>query len=1061
MLLLNRSYICEQKIIKHMRKVVLILLASMFTTLSLFAQKKVSGIVTDANGKPLANVSVVVKGTNIGASTNADGVFTLTVPENAKTLQFSSVSMDAKEVAVSSGNFNVKMQPKAEDLGDVIVTVPYGTVKKKAFTGAENTISSASLQKQQVTSVTKALEGLIPGLIATNGGGQPGSSSSIRIRGFGSVNASSSPLYVLNGVPYDGSIEAISSDDIESVTVLKDAAAAALYGSRAANGVILINTKKGKKGKAVVSLSARQGIMTRGIPEYDRLAPKEYYETFWEAYRNSYITQGATPADAGIAASDRLTGPNGLVYNAYNVPGGSLVDPVTGKLDPNAKLLWNESWEDALFRRAHRSNVALSISGASDNMDYFFSAGYLDEEGIVRNSGFKRYNFRLDVNSATTKWLNTGINLDGSVTKQTSVLSGGTATSNPFYYSREMGPIYPVYQHDLVTGAIVTDASGQPMLDFGTPDQMGTRPYAPRSNLRGTIELDQNYSDLLGGNLNTYAEIKFLKDFSFKTTLGLNLSDVYSTDYQNNQYGDAAPTVPGNGGRSTKSFFRQLSLTANEVLTWTKQLSLNNVKLLLGHENYKFKGNSLSADKYGFLYPGQTELDNGTASNSPASSSEDNHRIESYFANLNYDYDQKYLLSASFRSDGSSRFRDEVRWGNFYSIGLGWRITQEKFMKNVKWVNDLKLRFSYGEQGNEDIGDYYPYRAYYYATGTGSYSPPTTATNADLLWEKNKVTNLGLDFSLFKRRLSGTIELYNKVSDNLLFDVPLPASTGYSSITKNVGTMRNFGLEVQLGYNVIMKKKFNWRVDLNLTSFKNEITKLPPGQPTVSGIVTGTKKLSIYHSIYDFWLPEYAGVDASTGDALYYKDILDASGNITGKKVTNVYNQATYYYHGSAIPKISGGISNSFNYKRFDLSVLLTFAYGSLFYDGNYASLMHRGAAGTAWSTDILQRWQHPGDVTVVPRVESETAQAQEGASTRFLMDGSWLNVKNVTLSYAVPQSKKNSILGGITVFVNCDNAILFTAKKGMDPQRSFTGTSDATYTPFRTVTAGLTVNFK
>lgn len=1047
-----------------MRKICLLLAAIFLLLLNTKAQDRtITGKVTDDKGLPVENASVIVKGTKIGTATNSQGIYALSVPASAKTLIISSVGLTTQEISISAGNFDVALVPEINSMTGVVVTVPYGTIKKTAFTGSENTITAATIQKQQVTSVTRVLEGLIPGIITTNGGGAPGTGAQILVRGVGSVNASSAPLYVVNGVPYDGSIAAISNDDIESVTVLKDAAAAALYGSRAANGVIMITTKKGRKGKANVTASFRQGFMSRGIPEYDRVGAKEYYELFWEAYRNSYVSQGFSAAKSGANATNVLTGPNGLVYNAYNVPGNQLVDSVTGKLNPNASLLWNESWEDALFRTASRTNANVSISGANDNMDYFISAGYLNEEGIVRNSGYKRYNFRMNLNVAATDWLNTGINLDGAVAKRNDLLSTGTFTSNPFYYSRNMGPIYPVYQHDLVTGAFV-DTLGEHKLDYGTPDQMGTRPYAGRSNLRGTLDLDEQSSDIFNGNANVYAEIKFLKNFSFKTTLGLNLFSTYDTYYQNNQYGDAAPSTPGgtNGGRSTKTNDKSLSLTGNEVLTWNKSFGEHHIRALAGHENYKYNRKYLSANTAGFIFPGQSDLDNGTAPFSNPSSFENDHRIESYFLNANYDYNQKYLLSASYRTDGSSRFSEDARWGNFYSVGLGWRISQEKFLKKIDWLSELKLRASYGEQGNEDIGLYYQYRDYYYATGTGAYQPltPSRVANPDLQWEKNKSTNLAVDLGVLKNRVTLTFEWFNRVSDNLLFDVPLNTATGTAYEYQNVGSMKNTGYEIQLGYSPIRSSDFNWKIDLNLTHFKNKITALPAAQ-SKNGIITGTKKLMVGHGIYDFWLPEYAGVDASNGDALYYTDVLDAQGNSTGvRTITNQLNtKTTRYFHGSALPKVSGGITNSFNYKGFDLSILLTFSYGGLFYDGNYAGIMHRGDPGVAWSKDIEQRWQKPGDVTTVPRLQNAIS-GQDGASTRWLMDGSWLNIRNITLSYSIPKAITQKI-GGLSVFVNVDNAYLFTAKKGMDPQRSFTGTSDASYTPFRTVTAGFTFNLK
>lgn len=1049
-----------------MRKFLTLLTILMLSGVFVFGQNKtITGKVTGDDGSPLSDVSVMVKGTKIGTVTNAAGVYSLQVPSNSKVLVFSSVGMETFEVTIGNRNsIDAVLSSSDESLNEVIINIPYGTIKKTSFTGSENTVTTKTLEKQQVTNVTSALEGLVPGIITTNGGGAPGTGAGILVRGVGSINATSAPLYVLNGVPYDGSISAISMDDIESVTVLKDATASALYGSRAANGVIMITTKKGKKGAPQVGVTFRQGFMSRGIPEYDRVDSKDYYELMWEAYRNSYFSQGNSMSASGVLASNVLTSSSGLVYNAYNVPGNTLVDPVTGKLNPNAKLLWNESWEDALFRTAPRINANVNVSGATDKVDYYFSAGYLSEDGIVRFSGYKRYDLRLNVNMQATDWLKTGLNLDGALAENKSVPSGGTATTNPFYFTRQMGPIYPVYQHDLTTGAFVIDpTTGEKKLDWGVPGQMGTRPYAGNSNLLGSLNLDDRSNNLFNGNANTYAEIKFTKELSFKATLGVNFYTSNGTTYQNNQFGDAAPSSPGagDGGRSTKSNYTLTSLTANQVLSYSKQFDKHDLRVLAGHESYKFKDRNLAGYMSGFLFPGQSDLDNGTIAYSNPSSNENNHRIESYFGSVNYTYDSKYLLSGSYRTDGSSRFAPSVRWGSFYSAGAGWRISQENFLKNVKWINELKLKASYGEQGNENIGLYYQYVPYYYANGDGTYSPPTRPANPDLKWETNKMLNLGVDFTLFDNRLQGSVEWFNKVSDNLLFDVPLAPGHGLASVYQNIGSMKNTGIEIQLGYNAIRGKNFNWRVDLNLTSFKNEITKLPAAQ-TEKGIVSGTKKLMVGHGIYDFWLREYAGVDASTGDALYYQDILDANGKATGqRKLTNVYANGTYYYFGSALPKFSGGLSNSFNYKNFDLSILTTFSYGGLFYDGNYASIMHRGSAGTAWSVDIKERWQKPGDITNVPRLQNAIS-GQDGASTRWLMDGSYINIKNVTLSYTMPRTLANRIhFEGLKVFFNVDNVYLFTAKKGMDVQRSFTGTADATYTPFRTVSVGFTATLK
>lgn len=1048
-----------------MRRVVMLYAMLMFITVGAFSQNRtITGTVTNEDGQPLSNVTVLVKGTKNGTVTNSAGAYSINVSGESNVLVFSYVGRETLESIIGIDGVIDILLPLAMDvLSEVIVQVPYGTIKRTSFTGSEATISSNEITKQPVTNITKAMDGLVAGVTSTNGGGAPGSGSSLMIRGIGSVNASSTPLYVLDGVPYDGSITSLNPNDIESITILKDASASALYGSRAANGVVMITTKKGKRGAPVTMVNVQQGFLTRGIPEYDRVDPKAYYELFWEAYKNNYISQGNSPEEAGILASNVLTSPNGLVYNAYNVPGNQLVDSVTGQLNPNAKLLWNESWEDALYRTAKRTNAFISVSGAQEKSNYYLSAGILDDEGIVKFSGYNRYDMRVNVNMNATDWLKTGLNLDGAISKNKNVPTGGTATTNPFYYTRQMGPIYPVYQHDLTTGALVYDSiTGEPMLDWGVPEQMGTRPYAGRSNLLGSLALDERSAQIFNGNANTYAEITFLKDFSFKTTLGVNFYTSNGVSYQNNQYGDAAPT-PGlsDGGRSTISNEKQISLTANEVLSWNKTIGKHDIRALVGHENYRYQYHYLAGYMSGFLFPGQWELNNGTSSFSPPASYEDNHRIESYFGSANYTFNDKYLVSASYRSDGSSRFAPDVRWGNFYSAGLGWRISQENFMNNISWINELKLKASYGEQGNENIGLYYQYTGYYYAQGNGTYLTPTRPANPDLLWEKNAILNLGVDFSLFNRKLQGSVEWYNRVSDNLLFDVPLPSSTGNLSVWKNIGTMKNTGVELTLMSEIIKTRNFNWRVDFNFSHYKNVITKLPEIQ-SVNGIVSGTKKLFEGKSLYEFWLREYAGVDAATGDALYFKDVKDADGKPTGERtVTNQINLADYYFQGSAIPDFTGGLTNTLSYKGISLSFLLVYSYGGKFYDGNYASLMHRGSAGTAWSVDVLDRWQNPGDVTNVPRVQNAIS-GQDGVSTRWLFDASYLNIKNISLGYSLPDKIASKLyMGGLDVFVNADNIWLFTAHKGMDPQRSFTGTSDWSYTPYRTITFGITAKLK
>ena len=1038
-----------------MRKLVSLLFVLMMSASSLLAQtKKVTGKVTDENGGPIANASVLVKGTTVGTTTGADGSFSLDAPSSARTLVISSLNFTAKEVSIGNGTVSVSLAASINELVEVVVSVPYGTVKKSTFTGSAGTITASTIQKQQVTSVTRMLEGLVPGLATTNGGGTPGGGTDIRIRGFGSINASSSPLIVLNGIPYDGSISSISADEIETVDVLKDAAASNLYGSRAANGVIMITTKKGKKGPAQIQASVRHGISKRGIPEYDRVGAQDYYELFWEAYRNSYVFgSGQSYAAAGTSATNVLTSASGLVYNAYNVPGNQLVDATTGKLNPNAQLLWNESWADALFQDATRTNVNVNVSGASDKTNYFVSGGYLNEKGIAKFSGYKRYNFRADINSEVNNWLKVGLNMDAASDRRDGLFAGGTATSNPFFYSRQMGPIYPVYQYS-ATGAPVLGADGKPALDWGVPAQMGARPYAANSNLIGSLALDRREQKRINGNLNTYAEITFLQDFSFKTSFGVNLFQNDGLTYQNSEFGDASNVK----GRSTVSSTQNISMTGNQILTWNKRLDKHNIRALAGHENYEFRTKFVSATKTGFSYPGQYALNNAAVVEAPPSSSEDVRRIESYFGSVNYDFDGKYLLSASLRTDGSSRFAQDVRWGTFYSVGLGWRIKQEEFMKDIDWLNDLKLKASYGESGNDDIGLFYQYVDYYYADGLGNFQAPARLGNPSLKWEGNVSTNVGVDFAMFKRRLQGSVEYFTRTSDDLLFNTPLAPAGGFASVWQNIGESKNYGVEIQLGYNVIQKKDFDWKVDFNITHFKNQITKLPPKQKEL-GIVTGNKKYEEGRSIYDFWLREFAGVDPATGLSLYYRDILGSDGKPTGEReLTSDITRADFAYVGAtSIPDFYGGLSNTFRYKDFQLSILTTYSYGGHFYDQNYASIMHSGAAGTAWHKDIKKRWQKPGDVTNVPRLQN--AGGQDGASSRFLFDASYVNLKNITLSYNLSSNLAKTLrLKDAQFFVSVDNAYIFTAKSGGDPQQSFDGNVGAGYPPYRTITFGTTI---
>lgn len=1031
---------------------------------------QVTGYVTSAeNGEPIIGATIVVKGTNVGTVTDFNGKFSLNTPAFAKTLVVSYIGTETQEVPVKSV-VNIVLAASTQNLDEVIV-VAYGTSTKKSFTGSAASINQERLENLQTASLTKALEGSAPGVQVSGGTGQPGSGSQIRIRGIGSINASNNPLYIVDGSPFDGDISTINTDDVENITVLKDATSAALYGARGANGVILITTKKGTKGKATANAKISLGAVSRAIPQYDRVNIKDFYELSWETLRNSLVnTSGKTPEQAAAIASG--AGASGVVgqlggYNIFDVPDDELVG-LDGKFNANAQQVYGDDWNDALFRTALRQDYNISISGGTDQSTYYASAGYNKEEGVVKWSDYERYTARIGLDSQINSWLKLNASLAGTTSFQNGFMAEGTYTTNPFYYGLVIGPIYPIYQYDN-SGNKITDANGKPLYDMGggLNDYTWaghTRPFGPNSNLAVTLPLDErsNGRDLLSARFG--GEISFLKDFKLKITGSTDINSRYNTTYQNNKYGDAE----GVDGRSTKTNTRGKSYTFNQILTWNKALGDHKLSLLAGHENYLYQYKYLSATRTGYVVS-TTELVAGAIAEGSTSYT-DEYALEGYLFQANYDYADKYYASTSFRRDGSSRFYKDARWGLFWSVGGSWRASEESYIKDITWINNLKLKASYGQQGNDNILDadgnplYYGWPSLYSFNDTNngnlSGSIHNQLLNKDLEWEKNANLNIGVEFGLFDR-FHGEIDYFTRQSSNLLFQVPNPQSTGIEYKWGNIGTLKNKGIEIQLGIDLIKGRDFKWNLDVNATHYNNKITEMPKNPDgTAQEIISGTKKLSEGHSIYEFWLRDYAGVDSEDGSALYYKDVLDSNGNVTGKETTKDQNAASYYYVGDAIPQLYGGITNNLSYKGFELSVLLSYQLGGKIYDVHYASLSHAGSFGYNWSTDILNRWQNPGDITDIPRLQNGYTAANI-ESSRFLTNASYLSLRNITLSYSIPRNIQKTLdLKGAKVFVTGDNLGLLTKRKGLNPQQSFNGTSDYTYVTNRVISVGLNVTF-
>ncbi|MBW6499435.1 MAG: TonB-dependent receptor [Bacteroidales bacterium] len=1036
--------------------------------------RRITGTVTDASdGGTLPGVSIVVKGTTQGTVTDINGRYELNADGNA-TLLFSFIGMVTQEIPVAGRNvINVSMASEMVGLDEVIV-IAYGTTRRESFTGVADVISAEKIERRQVSNITKALEGTSPGIQVTSGGGQPGAGAAIRLRGFGSISADNAPLYVVDGMPFDGNLNAINPDDIASITVLRDASAAALYGARGANGVIMITTKKGDARKPVMGFTSRVGFTNRAIPEYPRVNSGEYMLITWEALRNAahFGAQGLSLEAANAQAQAQLT-PTVGYYRPFRVPAGqNLIEwdpanPWKAHLNPNAELLYEDDWQDALFSTAIRQDHQFNVSGGTENSDYYMSFGYLNEDGLAVKSSFERISGRLNVNTRPTSWFETGLNLSTSLSETFQQTFTGTQTTNAFYFSRMMPPIYPIYVRDN-DGAFVLDADGKKILDYGfgvdpnlsSDDPMyRNRPYAGNANLVGSLELDDRSYKRENLGARTFALFKIMDGLTFRANLSADYYSLYQTTFQNPQFGDAANVQ----GRGTKNFNRSLSITFNQLLNYSRQFGDHNFDFLLGHESYKLLFNGLSSTRVGFPVPGITEIGIATTT-TDANSYQDEYAVEGYFTRLSYDYANRYYISGSFRRDGTSRFFEDSRWGNFFSVGASWRVTQEEFMQGLDWLDNLRVKASYGEQGNDRIGSYYAWQSFY-ALGWnnaglsgGVYS---THENRNLVWESSNNTNVGFDFRVFDR-LSGELDYFIRKSSNLLFNVPLPPSTGVTSIRRNIGEMENRGIEFRLMYDVLQRSNLRWNIDFNITHLKNEITKMPEATPE---IISGTKKLMVGRSMYDYFLRETSRIDPETGTQYYFYDILDDNGDVIARRDTNIVAQATRYYVGSAIPDFWGGITNNFNFGNFDLSVLFTYSYGGLMYDGTYGALV----AGRLWATDYgnhyhkdaLNRWVQPGDETGQARLEGGNPDLYGGTSEDLLFDMSYLALKNVTFGYNIPTRLMNQIgVSNLRLFVSGDNLFIWNNNQGMDPQHSFTGTTDFGYVPVRTVTFGLNLQF-
>lgn len=1068
---------------KH--KLTLVLLSFFLGVQCMVAQQmKVTGVViNEDDGEPVIGASVVVKGTTIGTITDLDGKFELEVQKEAK-LIISYVGLRTQETTAQQ-HMRILLSSDSQAIDEVVV-VAYGTAKKSSFTGSASTVGAALMDKRPLSNALSALEGNTAGVQMTSSIGQPGESAKVRIRGFGSVNADNAPLYVVDGAIFTGDISSINPTDIESMTILKDAASTSLYGSSAGNGVVLITTKKGSTNNgAGVTLNISQGWSNRAYKDYATVGLNEYYPLQWQLLKNSYITGGKGAEEAARLASSGIIGK--LKYNPFVGIADDAIVGTDGTLNPSASALkWGEDldWEDAAYKTGHRQEYNVSYNTKTDKSDTYASVGYLNDKGYMIKTDFERYSGRLNYNIYPVKWFKSGLNLGLSRTNSnysTSTESNSSSYSNLASFIRRMAPIYPVHKHDIETGAyldkdneVVTDPS------LYTYDYEGARISNNGRDAIAEALWNDRKLESTTSNARTYVTITPME--------GLNLTVNYALDnvnqsrkvYENPYVGDG---TAGPGRLSIRNR-RYLTQTFNQLINYNKTFGQHTIEALVGHENYSYRFEHSYAMKTKEIVSGIYEHGN-FVNISEVSSYTREYKKEGYFARLNYDFDNKYYASFSFRRDGSSRFSKDNRWGNFYSFGLSWRISQEEFMKDISWVDNLKLRGSYGETGNDaifnadDEQDYYPSQLLYTiginnGTEAGVFYP--VMANNDLKWETQVSSDLALEFGLFGK-LTGSIEYFRKASRDLLFDVSQPLSSGVESIVQNIGKVRNQGIEIDLKYQILNRKDWKLGVGLNATFIDNKLTRLPDINRE-NGIISGSKKYMEGHSIYEFWLQQWWGVDPDNGNGLYVfdaKEYTDSEGKISdaakktlvekdGQVLTNSYTYAKYDFSGSSVPKVYGGFNVNIGYKAFDLSAVFSYGIGGKVLDLNYRRLMNNGEFGYSMSPDVNRAWTTAGQVTDVPRLDNDSKHATSIAqeySTRWLIKSDYLNLRTVTLSYTLPKDLLSAInIKSVRLNLSAENLFMLKARQGLNPQGNYKGITYNEYLPARNFTLGLNVSF-
>ena len=1073
------------------RKVVLSMVATLVLgCFGAYAQgQRVTGTVTDETGTPVIGAAVVVEGTSRGTTTDITGNYEILASADGN-LVFTYLGYKAQTVAVSGRTtIDVVLVTDSEQIEEVVVQA-FGTAKKEAFTGSAATLKSDDLAKTQSSNVANALTGKVAGVQTSQGSGL-GSEPTIRIRGIGSINAGNDPLWVVDGVPYEGDKNNINMADVETMTVLKDAASNALYGARGANGVIMITTKRAKAGDARVNFDAKWGVnmAARKLYDYTR-DPGQYYEMHYAALKNYFMDkQKFDSASAHIQANNVLTasGEGGLGYNVYTVPAGQTLIGSNGKLNPNATLgrkftykgqeytVTPDDWYDELYNPALRQEYNLSVSAATEKSNFFASFGYLNNVGITDGSNMYRYTARLRADYQAKKWLKIGGNMSYTNFNWNGASEGsaGAGNADVFAAVADMAPIYPVYIRDGEGNIMYEDNKAGhgyfgkkydekwPIYDNGKGNIWGLSRFSGQeANPLQGIWLDESNSEGNAFSVNGFADFKIIPGLVLTLNGSVTIDETRTTDLSNPYYGQFAT----NKGIISKYHGRSYNHNLQQLLNYNKSFGANeehNIQVLLGHETYTKRGYSLSGTKQNVYSTDNLELSGAIVDGKRSSSYMTEYINEGYFFRAMYEYDGRIFASASYRRDASSQFHPDHRWGNFWSVGAAWILSRESWF-NAPVLNMLKVKASYGSQGNDQIGAY-RYTDIYSVTNDGNDGFSIMfgqKGNPNITWETNGNLNLGVEFGLWNDRLSGSVDYFYRKTSDMLFSVPVAPSMGYSSYYDNIGDMANTGIELVLNGDIVRRRNVTWSANANLTWVKNKVLSLPDDRRERCidghwGFINGSTFLAEGLPLNTLFLFQYAGVNPQTGESQWIH-VKDGEELITSKYGDISSSVDSRKLYDSTLADVFGGFGTSLYAYGFDFSIAFDYQLGGTTVDGSYASYMEAPTAATVgknFHLDVLDAWTPENPNSEIPRFQYGD-QYQNITSDRFLISTNYLNISNISLGYSFPSKWFNGHIQNLRLYVICDNVWYWSARRGFDPR------GGGSYAPIRTITGGVTVTF-